>query len=68
MYKYIKAYQMGYNHGMIEACKDFNQMNFKCFKKINKKYYLSKLYDIGFIDGYNKTIKNMTFNLDKNIV
>ena len=39
----------------------------KKFIKIDKKEVLSKLYDIGYIDGYNKFINN-TLNLNKNNV
>ncbi len=68
MYKYIKAYQIGYNQGIIEAVKDYNSNKKKVFKKLNDKNIRYKLYDAGFIDGYNKTYKNITLNLYKSIV
>ena len=66
MYKYIKAYELGYNEGIKNSLISNN----KKFKKIDDKDILSKLYDIGYIDGYIKFKKylNSSFNCKKNIV
>ena len=67
MYKYIKYYDMGYKDGMSMAIKDsLNNIN-RMFKKIETKELKSKLYDCGYVDGY-QLIKKLTFNIDKNIV
>ena len=67
MYKYIKSYKLE----NIEEKKNFKieyiKNKRKKFIKIDKKEVLSKLYDIGYIDGYNKFINN-TLNLNKNNV
>ncbi len=62
MYKYIKAFQMGYLEGIDDAVK--NNYKERKFKKIDDKEILSKLYDIGYIKGYKK----ITFKNNKNIV
>ena len=66
MYKYIKAYELGYNEGIKETLINKN----KKFKKIDDREILSKLYDIGFINGYTNFIKcfNKSFNYKKNSV
>ena len=64
MYKYYRAYKIGFNEGLKDA---INNKKIKYFKKINDKEILSKLYDIGYIEGYNKYIY-YTFNSKKNIV
>ena len=69
MYKYLNAYQMGYDEGIKEAYKSKN--NYKKFKHLDDKNILAHLYDIGYICGYNKFtkyIKNTTFNSNKNSV
>ena len=63
MYKYIKAYELGYNEGI----KNSLSKKRKKFKKIDDSEILSKLYDIGYINGYTKFIK-YSFNYKKNIV
>lgn len=52
MYKYIKAYELGFIEGIKDALKKEN----KTFKKINELDIMSKLYDVGYIDGYIKCI------------
>ena len=58
MNKYLRAYKLGY----LEGLKDIRK-NIK-FVKINEMEILSKLYDLGYIDGYklkNKPLKNKSF-------
>ncbi len=59
MYKYIKSYELGFIEGLKDALKDSN----KIFKKINELEVMSKLYDIGYINGYNKCINYLKKNL-----
>lgn len=47
MYKYIRALVLGYEEGLKETKK----LN---IKKNDKKKILSKLYDIGYIEGLRK--------------
>ena len=60
MYKYYRAYKIGFNEGLKDAIKDRNKKK-KKFKYINKKEIISRLYDIGYIDGYSKYIKYSSF-------
>ena len=66
MYKYIKAYELGYNEGIKETLINKN----KKFKKIDDREILSKLYDIGFRNRNSKFIKcfDKSFNYKKNSV
>lgn len=61
MYKYIRAFELGYKWGINEAFNDqINNIN-KKFKYIDDRVILSKLYDIGYIKAYkkyNKYFKN----------
>lgn len=59
MYKYIKSYELGFIEGLKDALKDST----KIFKKINELEVMSKLYDIGYINGYNKCINYLKKNL-----
>ncbi len=56
MYKYIKAYTLGYNEGIKDALIDKEKNKVKKFKKIDEKIIMSKLYDVAYIKGYNKFI------------
>ena len=67
MYKYIKSYKMGYNEGIKDAYNDYINNKKKEFIKIDKKIIMSKLYDAGYIDGYNYFYYN-TLNFIKNNV
>lgn len=67
MYKYIKSYKLGFKEGYKDSKVDYLNNKRKKFINIDKKEVLSKLYDIGYIDGYNKFI-NSTLNLNKNNV
>lgn len=71
MYKYIKAYELGYMQGIKDSIYDYEKRKSKKFKNINKNEIMSKLYDVGYIDGYTrfyKNIKKESFNSHKNIV
>lgn len=59
MYKYIKAYELGFIEGIKDALKKEN----KTFKKINELDIMSKLYDVGYITGYMKCINYLKNNL-----
>lgn len=59
MYKYIKAYELGFIEGIKDALKEEN----KKFKKINELDIMSKLYDVGYINGYIKCINYLKNNL-----
>jgi len=65
MYKYIKAYKMGYNEGIKDSFKDFLNNKNKKFKYIKDYDILSKLYDIGYINAYNYNSKYVS-SLKKN--
>lgn len=62
MHKYIKSYKYGYEEGIKDAYRDYLNNKSKNFKNINKKEVLSKLYDLGYVDGYRNFI-NYLFNL-----
>ncbi len=62
MHKYIKYYKFGYEEGIKDAYRDYLNNKRKKFKKVNKKEVISKLYDLGYIDGYRKNIEYL-FNL-----
>ena len=47
MYKWIRAYELGFIEGIKEAMNNKN----KKFKKIDELEVMSKLYDIGYING-----------------
>ena len=71
MYKFIRAYEKGFNEGIKDALKDKKQKRCKKFKKIDEIIIESKLYDIGYIKGYsifNKNNINTTLKSNKNIV
>ena len=71
MYRYIKAYELGYTEGIKDSLYDLRNNKMKKFKNINKNEIMSKLYDIGYIDGYTrfyKKKKKESFNSYKNIV
>ena len=57
MYKYIRAYKLGYNEGIKDAYYDLENKKIKKLIVIDEKYLISKLYDSGYIDGYSKIIK-----------
>ncbi len=59
MYRYIKSYELGFIEGIKDALKYEN----KIFKKINELEVMSKLYDIGYIDGFNKCLNYLKNNL-----
>lgn len=59
MYKYIKAYELGFIEGIKDALKEEN----KTLKKINELDIMSKLYDVGYITGYIKCINYLKNNL-----
>ena len=70
MYKYIESYEMGYEDGINDALNDYYSNSEKKFKIIEDIDILSKLYDVGYINAYNKFIKyiNCSFNYEKNDV
>lgn len=53
MYKYKKIYDMALYEGMKDACEDYIKSKRKKFKKINDNLIKSKIYDKGYIKGYN---------------
>jgi hypothetical protein len=53
MDKYKKIYDTAFYDGMIDAYKDYNKNKRKKFKKVKDKEIKSKIYDKGFINGYN---------------
>lgn len=60
MYNYNRIYKLGYLEGTKKAIEE-NESN-KKFKNINKKEIISKLYDMGYMDGYNAYYKYMKIN------
>lgn len=68
MYKYIKAYNYGYEEGIKSCIYDYKKNKLKYLKNKKSKKCISVLYDIGYIDGYNKTnfiLKNNLFLYEK---
>ena len=65
MEKYIKIYNEGFNDGMIDAYKDFMNNKMKSFSFCDKDF-MSKLYDLSYIDGY-KRIYNIFLLINKKI-
>ena len=59
MYRYIKAYELGYTEGIKDSLYDLRNNKMKKCKNINKNEIMSKLYDIGYIDGYTRFYKNI---------
>lgn len=53
MYKYKKIYDMALYEGMKDAYQDYIKSKRKKFKKINDNLIKSKIYDKGYIKGYN---------------
>ena len=68
MYKYIKYYDIGFKEGMSMAISDTLKSKKRKFKIVETNDLKSKLYDIGYIDGYKITLKKLTFNNNKNVV
>lgn len=66
MYKYIKVYNLGFEEGIKDAYNDINSERLKMYKNKYDKQTLSKIYDIGYIDGYrrisNVIKKSLYFN------
>lgn len=62
MYKYIKIYSMGFEDGVKDAKYDFLKRKSRKFIKIKDQDIKSKLYDIGYIKGYRKFNKSLSFN------
>ena len=54
MKKCKKIYVSGYNHGISDAYYDIKNKKYKNIEKKLDKQFISKLYDIGYINGYNK--------------
>lgn len=63
MYKYIRAYSYGYDEGIKTAKKDFKRKKYNHYKNKKYKECISLLYDIGYIEGYMKTIYCLKNNL-----
>lgn len=59
MYKFIRAYRLGFFEGIKAALKEKN----KKFKQQDEMEVMSKLYDIAYIKGYNKCMKYLKNNL-----
>jgi hypothetical protein len=52
MKKYIRYYEIGFEDGVLDAIRDIYFFKSKKFK-IDDLEMKSKLYDSGYIDGYN---------------
>lgn len=52
MEKYFKIYNEGFNDGLIDAYKDFVKNKEKRLFADDKEF-MSKLYDLSYIYGYN---------------
>lgn len=57
MYNYNKIYKLGFLEGTKKAIEDKKSKKQTKFKNINELDIVSKIYDIGFIDGYNRNRK-----------
>lgn len=51
-------YKMGYEEGYQKALEDKEKFKIKKFIEIDDYLIMAKLYDIGFINGYNNYLKN----------
>lgn len=58
MYRYIRCYKMGYEEGYQKALEDKEKSKIRKFIEIDDYLIMAKLYDIGFINGYNNYLKN----------
>ena len=61
MEKYNKIYKEAFTQGLKDAYEDYLKSKRKEFKKIHDKEIKNKLYDTGYIKGYNTF-----FNIVKN--
>ena len=57
MYKYIRCYKLGYEEGYQKALEDSEKSKINKFIEIDDYLIMAKLYDIGFINGYNNCLK-----------
>lgn len=62
MYNYNRIYKLGYLEGTKASIEDTKKNKKRKFKKINRIDILSKLYDLGFIEGYNTCYRYMKIN------
>lgn len=53
MYKYIRCYKMGYEEGYQTAKLDQKNRKIRKFIEIDDYLIMAKIYDAGFIAGYN---------------
>lgn len=57
MYKYIRCYKIGYEEGYQTAKLDQKNRKIRKFIEIDDYLIMAKIYDAGYIDGYNNYLK-----------
>lgn len=57
MYNYNKIYKLGFLEGRKKAIEDKKIKRTTKLKNIDEIEIVSKIYDIGFIEGYNRNRK-----------
>ncbi len=64
MNKYVNIYNIGFKDGLLQAFKDVMNKKHKKFKNYDDAYLKSKIYDIGYINGYNIFYNKLKNDLD----
>lgn len=54
MKRYLKIYKIAYEEGINNAIEDLSKNKRKIFKDDEDVELKSQIYDLGFIDGYNR--------------
>lgn len=54
MKNYIKIYNIAYEEGIQNAIEDISKNKRKIFREIEDLELKSQIYDLGYINGYNR--------------
>ena len=54
MKTYIKIYNLAYEEGINNAIEDLSKNKRKIFKEVEDIELKSQIYDLGYINGYNR--------------
>ena len=54
MKKYLKIYNIAYEEGINNAIEDLSKNKRKVFKELDDLEIKSLIYDLGYINGYNR--------------
>ena len=64
MYKYKRAKKLGFEDGKNDFMYDIKNNNIKKLKVVDENKILSDIYDLGYVEAYNK-FKNKYFRKKK---